>query len=249
MSKTPPAVNIPKKADGGFNPIEYGKKIYNIWERDPMLGIVTTPFSIAFAIWFFTREELVGRVLLYLSIAVGLVSIASAVKHMVINNIQAKYGLEARRQEVIEIEAGTQNDKNLAETHFQMEMALLLAHQSGFSADALLMRAVEYMEGGGDDPKVLKIFAGAVRDIRNGLNEEKDKISLPFKEYIAELFITPEEKEVDPSAVPSPPADKFAYNEEGLTPDMIKKQADRIESSNPTAEELENASKELGYDV
>lgn len=237
-----------KSSSGGFNPIEFGRKIFNVWEKDRMLGIVTTPFGIAFGIWFFTRDPLVATIILYLSIAVGLVSIASAAKHIFFTWMQAKYGLKARIQDVIEVEANTIRDKDIAETHFQMEMSIVLARQSGFTANSLLDRSVDYMRSGKSDPDVLEIFANAITDVRIGMNKQLEGIRLPYKEYVDKLFAEEEEvKETKLEDMPVP--GEFKLEDESITVEMIEKKADRIESSNPTNEDLKKASEELGYDT
>lgn len=237
-----------KSTSGGFNPINMGKKILDVWESDRMLGIVTAPFGIAFGIWFFTRKDSDGRIILYLSIAVGLVALSSAVKHIFITWLQAKYGIKAREQEVIEVEADTIRDKEIAESSYQMEMTILLAQQSSFASDSLIKYSVEYMKSGKSDPEVLNILAKTITDIRIGMNKQLEGICLPFKEFVENLFTKPEdEKEVSIEDMPKP--GDLEQADKGLTVEMIEKETDRIESSNPTSEDLKKASKDLGYDV
>lgn len=243
-----PTTPSSKSSSGGFNPIDLGRKIFDVWEKDRMLGIVTAPFGIAFGIWFFTRDPLVAQIILYLSIAVGLVAIASAIKHIFVTWMQAKYGLKAREQTVIEVETDTIRDKEIAETHFQMEMSIVLARQSGYTASSLLDRSIEYMRSGKSDSDVLKIFADAITDVRVGMNKQLNGIRLPYKEYVDKLF-TEEIEEKDVSIKDMPKPEEFKIEPDNITVEMIDKKADKIESMNPDIEDLKEASKKLGYDT
>lgn len=223
-----------------FNPVEYGKKLLKLYEDDKLLGVVTVPWGITFGIWFFTGDDTVAKVILYLSLAVGLVAIASALKHLVVTILAGKYGIEARNNEVVEIQTNAQVNKEVAETHYQMEIVSMFAKSTNGVATILLNRSIEYLKTGKTDPDTLELYANTIVDLNDNLSNHLDRISMPFKRFVTDLFKDQMKVEELPSSKNIPSLDENA-----LDPKEIQKLADTIVSHNPTPEDMESISENV----
>jgi len=216
-----------------FNPVEYGKKLLKLYEDDKLLGVVTVPWGITFGIWFFTGDDAVTNVILYLSLAVGLVAIASAIKHLVVTVLAGKYGIEAKNNEVIEIQTDTQANKEIAESHYQMEIVNMFARSTNGVATILLNRSIEFLKEGNNDHTILELYAKTIEDLNDNLSNHLDRVSMPFKDFVSDLFVDQEENAEIPTSKNIP-----SLSEHAIDPQMIKDLSDKIESHNPTADDM-----------
>lgn len=228
--------------------MDMGRKILDVYENDPVLGVVLIPFGIVFSIWLFIRDQETAEVMLYTSLAVGMVSIASAAKHIILGYLKAKYGVIAKEQsmrdeagrkdkEIIEIEAIANGTKDLTEKHWQMEMSMLMAQNSNLAANSILARGIDYMKKGGTDADVLELLANTAKDMQNSMLEQVTNIDLPFKEYIVKLF--PAVTEAAIKNIPS-----VVLSKGDLTIEKVRDQAKKVESLNPKTDEMAEKSNE-----
>ncbi len=228
--------------------MDMGRKILDVYENDPVLGVVLIPFGIVFSIWLLIRDTETAEVLLYTSIAVGMVSIASAAKHITLGWLGAKYGVIANAQvmqrkadekhkEIIEIEAIANGTKDLAEKHWQMEISMLMAQNSNLAANSILARGIDYMKKGGEDADVLKLLAETAKDMQNSMLEQVTNIDLPFKEYVVKLF--PAVTEAAIKNIPS-----VVLSKGDLTIEKVREQVEKVESINPETKDMAEISEE-----
>lgn len=226
-----------------LSPLDMGRKIMDVYENDPVLGVVLIPFGTVFGIWLITRDEGTSEILLYISIAVGMVAFSSSIKHIALGFLQAKYGIIAqesedrrdeadRAHELTEVEVKTAEKKELAETHWQMEMILLLAQKSGHAANSFLTRTIEYLKNGGDDPDVLEVFADTLTDVQKLMVDDKDMVKLPFKPYIDAAFSP--EPETDTENIPK----SVAVTGDELIVEDIQSKADEIVPAHPSTDDM-----------
>lgn len=224
-----------------LNVVEYAKKLKSVYEDDKLLGTVTIPWGITFTLWLFTRSSEVADIITPLSWAMGLVALASAIKHIIGDFLKEKYTLEATKlndnHATIKTQTDTQANKEIAESHYQMETVNMFAKSTNGTTMILLNRAVEYLKTTNPDPEISLLYANTIVDLNKNMAQHIDNAELPFKKFVHEVFKDLEEDNFVPTSNNIPKL--------GISTDEIKKLGDKITSSNPTPEDMPNISEDV----
>ena len=249
-------LKMPSKAN--FNPITYGIKLAELYNSDRLLGTVTIPWGVVFTIWMINRDPMLVTIIGYLSYAVAAATISSALKHIVGGFLEEYFKLRAQAiqddfelktqaiqddkddkesntsLEVIKTEG--QLNKEKAEAHYQMTTINKLTETTSKTAVILLDRAMNYIKNSKEQDKpidhlALDLYVNTIKDLNAEMGKHNEMIDMPYKGFVREFFRDFEHTDYIPPNTANIP---------NVTVEEIEALEGKIESPNPTVDELKN---------
>lgn len=228
------------------NVLEITKRVWKEWNKDHLQGTLLAFFVSIFAKWWYKPDVDTLYALLVLGgTLIGVTAIKFLAKHLGNTQQFKKYMQEGQRA------------KDIAETHFQMDLSLKMADNLIILYTTLIADLEYIFEDGEVTPAEAKMFFRTMKTTFTSmgklLGKTSDTMSLVFSDFVDKHFRKPFEKGEEPTKDNIPTSEEksemlnLAESLESGDSSLLKaaEVVDTITDLNPTDNELTEDTKSL----
>jgi hypothetical protein len=217
--------------------ISMSKKLLSLWDKEYLLAIMATPFTVSFLNWMFRQDIHSYEALKYFAVVVAVVSFGSVFKHIAGAWLGGYYKnkLTILENDNRRISERAEDDKfrretERAEKHFQMKQ---LKHTSSVTleiANGIHNELNSYFKDNmvGDHALIQSVL-NMGKTARDSLYKLSSSIELPYQKF-TEIYYNID-KEVRIDEMPEPNVEESTVGEHSIENSTV--------DLNPTSEELD----------